>query len=113
MLKLNQMVSVPTAKGEPMAEYIEREELERILETRYERLAGLRPDFYAGFMMAAKIVEEETRNADVEPVVHGRWITDKNGVTVCSNCGEEHEWDEYRPTYCEDCGAKMDGVQNE
>ena len=48
---------------------------------------------------------------DVAPVVHGRWITDESGVSVCSNCGEEHEWDEYRPTYCEDCGAKMDGKE--
>lgn len=51
---------------------------------------------------------QKAPTADVAPVVHGRWITYENGVTVCSNCGEEHEWDEYRATYCEDCGAKMD-----
>ena len=41
-------------------------------------------------------------------VKHGRWIKDGE-VVVCSECGEEHAWDEYRATYCEDCGAKMDG----
>lgn len=44
---------------------------------------------------------------DVEPVRHGRWVKDGE-VVVCSECGEEHAWDEYRATYCEDCGAKMD-----
>jgi predicted amidophosphoribosyltransferase len=37
----------------------------------------------------------------------GVWKTESNGVVVCSNCGEEHEWDDYRPSYCEDCGARM------
>ena len=46
--------------------------------------------------------------ADVAPVVHGRWI-EEGGVQICSNCGEEHSWEEYRATYCEDCGARMDG----
>ena len=45
--------------------------------------------------------------ADVALVIHARWIKDGD-VVVCSNCGEEHGWDEYRATYCEDCGAKMD-----
>lgn len=52
----------------------------------------------------AKYIE----SLDVSRVVHGRWIKDGD-VVVCSNCGEEHSWDEYRATYCEDCGAKMDG----
>lgn len=47
--------------------------------------------------------------ADVAEVKHGYWITDENGIVICSECGEEHAWDEYRATYCEDCGAKMDG----
>lgn len=45
---------------------------------------------------------------DAVEVVHARWIKDGD-VVVCSNCGEEHAWEEYRATYCEDCGAKMDG----
>ena len=38
------------------------------------------------------------------------WIEYDNGIQVCSNCGEEHSWEEYRPTYCEDCGAYMKGA---
>lgn len=51
---------------------------------------------------------QEAPTADVEEVKHGYWIEDDE-YQVCSECGEEHHWDEYRATYCEDCGAKMDG----
>lgn len=54
-----------------MAEYIERGELESVLNRVYGRLSGLRPDFYAGYMMAFSVMMKETRAADVAPVVHG------------------------------------------
>ena len=50
--------------------------------------------------------------ADVVKVKHGHWIDDGE-YQICSVCGEEHHWDEYRATYCEDCGAKMDGGKAE
>lgn len=40
-------------------------------------------------------------------VVHGRWLED-DGVQICSNCGEEHEWVDYRASWCDCCGARMD-----
>ena len=48
-------------------------------------------------------------SADVAPVRHGRWDCDMGGVW-CSVCGEysEGEWD-----YCPNCGARMDGDDNE
>lgn len=46
---------------------------------------------------------------DVEPVIHGHWI-EEDGYQICSNCGEEHAWAEYRASYCDVCGAKMDEV---
>lgn len=46
--------------------------------------------------------------ADVAPVRHGHWIED-GSYQICSECGEEHSWNEYRASYCEDCGARMDG----
>lgn len=46
--------------------------------------------------------------AGLQKVKHGKWIEYDNGVQVCSECGEEHEWYEYRACYCEDCGAKME-----
>ena len=39
----------------------------------------------------------------------GEWITDEEGYVTCSVCGEEHTWDEFRPPYCDMCGAKMKG----
>lgn len=45
--------------------------------------------------------------ADVAPVRHGHWIEDGD-CQICSECGEEHEWDEYRAAYCDVCGAKME-----
>ena len=51
----------------------------------------------------------EAPTVDAVEVVHGRWIVDDSGVIICSECGAEHEWLDYRATFCEDCGAKMDG----
>lgn len=42
----------------------------------------------------------------------GHWIDDGSGVIICSNCGEEHAWDDYRASFCEDCGADMRGDNN-
>lgn len=47
----------------------------------------------------------------VAPVRHGHWIEDGD-CQICSECGEEHCWDEYRAAYCDSCGAKMDGGDN-
>ena len=44
--------------------------------------------------------------ADVAPVRRGRWI-EENGIQICSECGEEHEWEDYRAPYCDTCGARM------
>ena len=65
------------------------------------------------FKKLDKECEEFINNADVNLVVHAHWIEENDGtVQICSNCGEEHEWQEYRATYCEDCGARMDGEIN-
>ena len=45
--------------------------------------------------------------ADVAPVRRGRW-NEEDGIQICSECGEEHEWEDYRAPYCDTCGAKMD-----
>lgn len=75
---------------------------------RVDCLAKYPTTYIDGLLAAA---EELTRipTADVAEVKHGHWITDENGIVICSECGEEHAWNEYRATYCEDCGAKMDG----
>ncbi|MDE7195048.1 MAG: hypothetical protein K2O14_13955 [Oscillospiraceae bacterium] len=101
-----------------MAEYIERDKrmdidtlqnwfIDSIDETTspcwtVEHLKELLDDFI--------VIPRETPTADVRPERHGRWIEDeKYGIVICSECGEEHAWEDYRASYCEDCGAKMDG----
>ena len=59
-------------------------------------------------------VYESAPAADVAEVRHGRWIKDgEDGPVYCSECGEEHEWEDYRASYCDTCGAKMDGGQDD
>ena len=82
----------------------------RLIDADALGLEPLTPDidvsvlFREGFNCAAKqIIEAPT----IDPIIHARWIEDGE-YQVCSNCGEEHHWQEYRASYCEDCGAKMD-----
>ena len=94
-----------------MAEYIEREALERSLNERLNRLFKLhgRHDHYVqGFDDCVGRVEEFPA-ADVAPVRHGRWEWckdyDGDSILVCSECGRVcHEED---APYCY-CGCKMD-----
>ena len=58
-------------------------------------------------LMKVKSMIHSAKPLDYEPVVHAHWIEDDD-CQICSNCGEEHCWAEYRASYCEDCGAKMD-----
>ena len=57
---------------------------------------------------------EYAPTVDAVPVVHGRWIWDEeNECWVCSNC-EMSALNNYRgnstsSNYCPNCGAKMDG----
>lgn len=52
-----------------------------------------------------RVADAPTVNAEL--VRHGHWIEDGD-FQICSECGEEHCWQDYRASYCEDCGAKMD-----
>ena len=105
-----------------MSEYVELGEIISVLKQRYDRLYGLRPDFYAGYMAAVKIIEQETRTADVAPVVHGRWLTweeqfpgeipkKKSRLGVfCSAC---HNYSDNMFDYCPNCGCRMDEKEGE
>lgn len=64
---------------------------------------------------------ESISAADVAPVVHGHWIQHNHIVTYyeCSECHysiDEEPHYNYSddimmfPKYCENCGAKMDGI---
>lgn len=45
--------------------------------------------------------------ADVAPVVHGRWVTEYEGLPFCSVCDYDGYGYMFSP-YCPNCGAKMD-----
>ena len=68
----------------------------------------LTPTAYAYLRGGEAIIEDLTKfpAADVAPVRRGRWI-EEDGIQICSECGEEHEWEDYRAPYCDTCGAKM------
>lgn len=59
-------------------------------------------------LTGVKTCIERIPAADVMEVRHGRWIW-KGHYLICSEC--DHESD--RTNYCPNCGAKMDGEENE
>ena len=87
-----------------MAEYIEREAVIDLVTSRYEN-----PE-----ICTAEI--NSIQAADVAPVVHGRWesqVVRKPFVQVlykCSKCGYLVD---RVSNYCPNCGAKMDGGDND
>lgn len=98
-----------------MKEYIERSEQESILKKRYYELAGMRPDFYAGYMTAFHIIEDDIPNAaDVVEVRHAKWVkTCVPDIYQCSYCKMPTKMDELCDSetlraFCPNCGCKMD-----
>lgn len=94
-----------------MAEYIKREyAVDAVLDVYYDT-----PDIdLSGEKFEAAILKIQA--ADVAPVRHGRWLpTTKwwqggSAWKQCSECGRLHCG---TPNYCNNCGAKMDGVDDE
>lgn len=76
---------------------------------------------YKKFAWAMEIFIDRSSTADVQPVVHAKWIT-TNLINVyggkeikCSACGEKfivspevYENLKYLERFCRHCGAKMD-----
>ena len=93
-----------------MAEYIEREALLKVL--RGSAVAKYPASFAMGLFAAADEASKLPA-ADVQTVVHGRWIHKGQRVHLgvnwwaCSVCGDESgaQW----MRYCPNCGARMDG----
>lgn len=82
-----------------MSKYID---VDKLQETVYKRVNN---PAIRGWLNSL-INEQPT--ADVKEVKHGEWITYEDGFVICSECGEEHTWDDFRPTFCDMCGARMD-----
>ena len=87
--------------------YIDAVGLAEVIENLDIRVAG-KPARWNDAKHSVLREISQAPDADVEEVKHGEWIEDGD-YQVCSVCGEEHHWDEYRATYCDACGAKMDG----
>lgn len=112
-----------------MAEYIERETCRK----RLADLEGWCQDLRKPGLKQALEMFDEIPAADVAPVVHGLWMPiresemtgwdpavagrDPIGGYICSVCKEEAVYDcndEFvLSKYCPNCGAKMDGGDND
>ena len=96
-----------------MTEYIKREELMEfpIRRNHYDRKNGNK-HFINGIETVLEYAENLSA-ADVAPVRHGQWI---NGDPYCHICRKDKFrgldadiWADWKPDYCPNCGAKMDG----
>lgn len=92
-----------------MSRYIDADKLYELIRTNDYKLATKNGSIdYGMFTVGIKQAIDKIPTADVKEVKHGEWITDKDGFVTCSECGEEHTWDDFRPTFCDMCGARMD-----
>ena len=96
-----------------MAEYIDRDAALREIERREARMVGDK----RVSVDAMKSFIKNRPATDVAPVVYGRWIEQEKytfgTMYDCSICGNRildngHSWN-----YCPNCGAKMDGGDND
>ena len=90
-----------------MTEYIEREAVLKEAESRI---------MWGASVAAVYELIRDAPVADVAPVVHGRW---NDGDSYCPICRKNKFrgldadiWSDWKPDYCPNCGAKMDGEAN-
>ena len=99
-----------------MAEYIDREDAKR--ELLEWAVIIQRPRYLLS--EDAMCVLDNIPAADVAPVRHGRWMKKHDAVMYwrqCSECGNIMQrnfyGNEWNSPYCPNCGAKMDGDNND
>ncbi len=88
-----------------MAEYIDRANLIARIEYYVTHTPEGKGEHYAYSVVLNEVLNRPA--SDVAPVVRAHWI-EQDGMQICSNCGEEHTWDDFRAAYCDCCGAKME-----
>lgn len=102
-----------------MPEYIEREELFRVLHKFYYKNPPYDSSYQEGYNRGLDCASHEIgklQAADVAPVRHGQWIDEPDGGTMCSACnqrvrevtgGRSNPVDLSNLPYCPKCGARM------
>ena len=101
-----------------MAEYIEREEIFRLLHKFYYKNPPYERSYQEGYNRGLDCASHEIGKltaADVAPVRHGKWIENYGAPNVkrCSVCKTERWAKDSWWRYCPNCGAKMDGKKGE
>lgn len=106
-----------------MDEYIDKEAFKKSVEERYCKPCKAEGKDHNGCWCRACWVDDMLDDvdcfqpADVAPVVRGRWAHLGGDEWCCSACGfvitTEGSWDKPTKKYCEDCGAKMAGGDND
>ena len=105
-----------------MAEYIEKPDMQYILHIKSNKKVEKRLIDYC-LVSVTDVFEDTGLTADVQPIKLGRWIgiteyCKKNGYIPsgmgiyywCSECDKEEQ---KTSDFCPNCGARMDGEQNE
>lgn len=105
-----------------MSEYIDKEAFKKSVEERYCKPCKAEGKDHNGCWCRACWVDDMLdevecfQPSDVAPVVHGRWVTHyRSGTPVAegyvSTCCDM--WNNRKSNYCPNCGAKMDGGDND
>lgn len=112
-----------------MAEYIKLEDAIAIIEEKQKELCPV-GRYGRGYVYGSdrekydawdEIIDalENVPAADVAPVVHGRWVHDGRRIDGgidwfhCSACGRSESGVYASKPYCSNCGAKMNGGDND
>lgn len=106
-----------------MSDYISREAFIADCEGRYCAPCKEQGEDANGVICRACWVDDmlsevlDAPAADVEPVRNGQW---EPGNRICPVCGEDKfkgldadVWSDWTPPCCPNCGAKMQGAENE
>lgn len=112
-----------------MAEYKDVEQLKKQIADFKRAVNSVEPmnsDYLTGYISALSAVEGEIAEqpaADVAPVRHAKWeLIDEciNEGVYCSNCHKkiyraraEYANQKVKSNYCPNCGAKMDGKEDD
>ncbi len=94
-----------------MAKYIDADALKKELHLLCDKYNVSFGGESKGFGAELATIADKLPAADVRPERHGQWIEDGD-YQICSECGEEHAWEDFRASYCDVCGAKMDGKES-